>query len=389
MILTYGKNFWMLAMSMFLFMTSFNLIIPELNGFITNLDGENQKGLIFILFSVTAALARPISGKLSDTLGRKPVMYLGVVFAALSCLLYPLSTTVFLFLSLRLLHGFSAGFLPTGATAMATDILPAGKRGQGMGIWGVFVSLGFGVGQSLGSLIENAVGLNNLFLIATGVAVISAILLTNVKETLPKEQKVPFKFSLLKITLQDIFEPTVLPSAIVMLLSAACSGAVFVIVPDLAENLDIENKGAYFTYYAISTIVIRLFTSSWSDKIGRRKTLMIGMSLLIVSMILTGLAQTENAFIVAATIFGIATGINSPTLMAWMGDLSNVKRRGAGSGTLFIALEVGIMIGSGITLFSYDNTPNSILLTFVLVSLLAFASLVYLTWHLLRRESIT
>ena len=389
MISTYGRNFWMLAISMFLFMTSFNLIIPELNGFITNLDGAEQKGLIILLFSVTATLARPISGKLSDTIGRKPVMYIGVVFGGLACLLYPLSTTVFFFLSLRLFHGFAAGFHPTGATAMATDILPADKRGQGMGIWGVFISLGFGVGQSLGSVITNEFGLTNLFMIASGVSLIAGIMLMNVKETLPVEQKVPFKFSLLTFNLNDIFEPTVLPSAIVMLLTATCSGVIFVIVPDLAEYLGIENKGAYFTYYAISTIVVRLFTSSLSDKIGRRKTLIIGIVLLIFALFLTGLATTESAFIIAATIFGIATGINSPTLMAWMGDLSDIKRRGAGSGTIFIALEIGIMLGSGMTLYTYDNTPNSVFFTFSIVAGIAFLAMLYLIWHLFRRESKT
>ena len=379
----------MLAISMFLFMTSFNLIIPELNGFITNLDGAEQKGLIILLFSVTATLARPISGKLSDTIGRKPVMYIGVVFGGLACLLYPLSTTVFFFLSLRLFHGFAAGFHPTGATAMATDILPADKRGQGMGIWGVFISLGFGVGQSLGSVITNEFGLTNLFMIASGVSLIARIMLMNVKETLPVEQKVPFKFSLLTFNLNDIFEPTVLPSAIVMLLTATCSGVIFVIVPDLAEYLGIENKGAYFTYYAISTIVVRLFTSSLSDKIGRRKTLIIGIALLIFALFLTGLATTESAFIIAATIFGIATGINSPTLMAWMGDLSDIKRRGAGSGTIFIALEIGIMLGSGMTLYTYDNTPNSVFFTFSIVAGIAFLAMLYLIWHLFRRESKT
>lgn len=379
----------MLAISMFLFMTSFNLIIPELNGFITNLDGAEQKGLIILLFSVTATLARPISGKLSDTIGRKPVMYIGVVFGGLACLLYPLSTTVFFFLSLRLFHGFAAGFHPTGATAMATDILPADKRGQGMGIWGVFISLGFGVGQSLGSVITNEFGLTNLFMIASGVSLIAGIMLMNVKETLPVEQKVPFKFSLLTFNLNDIFEPTVLPSAIVMLLTATCSGVIFVIVPDLAEYLGIENKGAYFTYYAISTIVVRLFTSSLSDKIGRRKTLIIGIALLIFALFLTGLATTESAFIIAATIFGIATGINSPTLMAWMGDLSDIKRRGAGSGTIFIALEIGIMLGSGMTLYTYDNTPNSVFFTFSIVAGIAFLAMLYLIWHLFRRESKT
>jgi len=385
---SYGKNFWVLALSMFFFMTSFNLIVPELNDFISALGGENQKGYIFILFSLASAISRPVSGKLSDNIGRKKVMYIGVFLAILSCVLYPITTTVFLFLSLRMLHGFSAGFQPTGATAMVTDILPADRRGQGMGIWGVFISLGFGVGQFLGAKIANFAGVDALFFVAAFTALIAGILLISVKETLPLDQRVPFSFKLLKIKWNDVFEPSVLPAAMVMVLSAGCSGAVFVLAPDLAKFLGLD-KGAYFMYYAITTIVIRLTAGSLSDIIGRRKTLIIGFSILALSMLLTGLAKTEFTFIISALLFGVATGISSPTIMAWMGDLSDVKRRGAGSGTIFIALEVGIMIGSAITLFTYNNTLESMTFTFEVISLLALSSVVYLIWHLFRRSSLT
>ena len=389
MMFSFGRNFWLLSISMFLFMTSFNLIIPVLNGFITHLDGENYKGLIFLFFSLSAAISRPFSGKLSDNLGRKPVMFIGVALAACSSLLYPLSTTVSLFLGLRLIHGFSAGFLPTGATALATDILPADKRGQGMGIWGVFISLGFGVGQSFGSLIEQAFGIDALFFFGTIVCLVAGILLLYVKETLPIERRVKFHFGLLKVNWKDVFEPSVLPVGIVMFLSATCSGAVFVLVPDLAGYVGIENTGAYFTYYAFSTILVRLFSSSMSDIIGRRKSLIIGVSLLIASMLLTAFTRNELTFGIAATLFGIATGINSPTLMAWMGDLSPVHRRGAGSGTLFIALELGIMLGAGITLLTYKNDLESMFFTFICAMCFAIVGLIYLIWHLNRRESLT
>ena len=168
----YSKNFWILSFAMFLFMTSFNLILPELNQFITDLGGANHKGLIITLFTISAALSRPFSGKLSDTIGRKKVMIFGLIICFIVSLLYPLSVSVWFFLVLRFLHGFSAGFLPTGATAMVTDLLPAESRGQGMGIWGTFISLGIGVGQWLGSFIYNEWGMNNLFLFSSFIAVI-------------------------------------------------------------------------------------------------------------------------------------------------------------------------------------------------------------------------
>jgi multidrug resistance protein len=383
----YSKNFWILSFAMFLFMTSFNLILPELNHFITDLGGANHKGLIITLFTISAAVSRPFSGKLSDTIGRKKVMIFGLIICFIVSLLYPLSLSVWFFLGLRFLHGFSAGFLPTGATAMVTDLLPAESRGQGMGIWGTFISLGIGVGQSLGSFIYNEWGMNNLFLFSSFIAVISGILILFVKETLIKTEK--FKPQLLHITLKDVFEPSVLPAAMVMFLTATCSGIIFVLTPDMSTFLGIENKGWFFGIYVLSTIIIRLLTSSLSDKIGRRKTLIIGILFLILSMVLIGFAKDWKAYSTAAIVFGIATGISSPTLFAWTADLSHPDRRGVGTGTMFIALELGIMVGSFSTMLTYKNTLDSITNGFLLGSFMALIATVYLFWHLRYRSSQT
>ena len=297
----YSKNFWVLAFSMFLFMTSFNLVIPELNNFITDLGGADYKGLIISIVTISAGLSRPVSGKLADTIGRKSVMLIGIGVCFVVSLLYPLSFSVWFFLLLRFFHGFSAGFNPTGATALVTDILPEDRRGMGMGIWGTFVSLGIGVGQVTGSYICKEIGINNLFMIAAGTAVFSGILVMYVQETL--ENRVKFSTKLLAIEAEDVVERSVLPSAIVMFLTATCSGIIFVITPDMSGYLGSDNKGLFFGYYVVSTILVRLFSARLSDKIGRRKTLIIGFTLLLVSMLLIGFSRDLTSYITAAVIF--------------------------------------------------------------------------------------
>jgi multidrug resistance protein len=381
------KNFWILSCAMFLFMTSFNLILPELNTFITELGGGNQKGLIITLFTISAAISRPFSGKLSDTIGRKKVMIIGIIVCFVVSLLYPLSFSIWFFLILRFLHGFSAGFLPTGATALVTDILPKESRGRGMGIWGTFISLGIGVGQALGDWLFRKFGMDNLFLFAAITALFAGFLIAYVKETLEKKQK--FKFNHLSITIKDVFEPSVLPAAFVMFLTASCSGIIFVLTPDISDYLGINNKGWFFGIYVLSTIVIRLFTSSLSDKIGRRKTLLIGVIILIASMFLIGTAHNITAYTIAAVLFGVATGITSPTLFAWTADLSHIDRRGVGSGTMFIALELGIMLGSISTIFTYNNHFETIYIGFSFGILMSVLAAVFLIWHLTKRKSLT
>lgn len=383
----YSKNFWLMCLAMFFFMTSFNLILPELNNYISILDGADKKGLIITLFTISAAISRPFSGKLADTIGRKKVIYLGIICSFFIMLIYPFSYSVLFFLILRFLHGFSAGFAPTGATALLTDLMPEKSRGHAMGIWGTFISLGIGVGQTLGSWIYLSFGFTILFLIGALFSLIAFILVFWIKETLVNQQK--FNFKLLRISWKDVFEPNVLPAAFVMLLSAMCSGMIFVLTPDLSTYLGISNKGFFFGIYVIATILIRLLTSSLSDRIGREKTLLIGCFILVISMLLVGTSNSIVSYIFAAIIFGIATGITSPTMFAWTADLSHEDRRGVGAGTMFIALEFGIMFGALLTLVSYDSTKSTIFITFLIGAIMATIACIYLIVIISRKKKVS
>ena len=159
--------------------------------------------------------------------------------------------------------------------------------------------------------------------------------------------------------------------------------------PDMGNYLDIENKGWFFGVYVLSTILIRFFGSGISDKIGRRKTLIGGMTMLIISMSTVAFSNSIEMYTTGAVLFGIATGISSPTLFAWTADLSKPERRGVGSGTLFIALEFGILLGSASTLVTYDNSISSVPVVFLFGSLLAAIAVLYLFWHLRFRHSNT
>lgn len=356
--------------------------MPELNGILSDFGGEKWKGLIITVFTISAAISRPFSGKLSDFIGRKKVMYLGLLLCVVVNLLYPFTHSVFLFLAVRFLHGFTVGFTPTGATAMITDLLPLEKRGVGMGIWGTFISLGIGVGQVLGTPIAKELGVESLFYLSLVLNLISLILIRFATETL--ENISSMRLDYLMVKKNDVFEPSVLPSAFVMFLTSSCSGCVFVLTPDISNYLGISNKGWFFFFYVIITILVRLFTGRLSDKIGRVKSLFIGVSLLFVSMVLLVFADSIFSYTIAAIVFGLATGINSPALFAWTADLSHPTRKGVGAGTMFIALELGIMFGSICTLFTYQNTYDSARISFILGILTSFIALIYLSKRIMK-----
>lgn len=374
----YTAQFWLLCLSSFLFFASFNMLVPELPNYLTLLGGEEHKGLIVGLFSITACLSRPFSGKLADTWGRLPVMYLGVAVCVLCGLLYPVFATVAGFLMLRLLHGFSTGFTPTGNSAYIADVVPLERRGEAIGIFGLTGSLGMAVGPALGGEMGKFLSINYLFIGSAVLATLSIVVLSGMKETLPNPQK--FNLRMLKIGRHEIFEPNVMPPFIVMLLNIFCFGAVLTLTPDFSEHLEMGNKGLFFTFFTLSSLGIRFLAGRASDKYGRVGVLKLSSLVLVISMITLATATTKFQFLAAAVLFGVGSGMSSPTLYAWCIDLSNPQNRGRAMATIYIALETGIGLGAFVSGWLYSNDAATLPYPFFAAAFLCFLAFLYLVF---------
>lgn len=320
------------------------MLIPELPAFLTSLGGSGYKGYIIGLFTVTAGLSRPFSGRLTDTIGRVPVMIIGSLVCAVCSLLYPLLTTVAGFLLLRFFHGFSTGFKPTATAAYIADVIPLARWGEAMGIHGLCFSTGLAIGPALGGLITAYYSINILFYCSSLFALLSIVILLNLKETHPEKQR--FRFSLLKISRQDILEPLVLPAALVTFLGYISYGAILTLIPDWSEHLGITNKGTFYVVFTLSSLFVRFIAGRLSDKKGRVYVLRIALALVIISVVILGVAWSVASLLTGAFIYGMGTGLFSPSVTAWTADLSDEHYRGRGMATMYIALEAGIGLGA-------------------------------------------
>src|SRR5687767_15332357 len=158
------------------------MLIPDLPEYLSNLGGADYKGFIISLFTLTAMISRPFSGKLADKVGRVPVMVFGPIVCVICSAIYPLVSSVAGFLLLRLVHGFSTGFKPTGQTAYLSDVIPAERRGEAMGLLGTAGSIGMAGGPALGGPIADAFGLDMMFYCSSLLALVSILILLGVKE---------------------------------------------------------------------------------------------------------------------------------------------------------------------------------------------------------------
>ena len=339
----YSTPFLLLCLSHALFAGSFNMMIPELPNYLRSIGGAQYIGLIIALFTVTAGVSRPFSGKLTDTIGRLPVMYFGVFACILCGLLYPIMHTVAAFLWIRFIHGFSTGFKPTASSAYVADIVPWNRRGEALGIMGICSSIGSSATPPIGSWVVTHWSINAMFYFSSFLAFLSLIILIQLPETLNIKQR--FKPSLLKVSREDIFDPLVIPAAIVMLFCYFSYGVLLTLGPDLSDRLHLGNRGVYFTVFTLASIATRFFAGKLSDRIGRVPVIKASIFIIIFSMLLFALCHTPTMFYLGTIFFGFGVGIFFPAISAWTIDLGEPEKKGRAMATMFISLELAI--GSG------------------------------------------
>ncbi|MFN0036663.1 MAG: MFS transporter [Saprospiraceae bacterium] len=336
----YTRPFLLLCFSHALFAGSFNMMLPELPAYLTSLGGAEHKGLIIALFTLTAGASRPFSGKLADTVGRLPVMYIGTFACVVCSLLYPPLAFVSGFLALRFFHGFSTGFKPTGTSAYVADIVPNGRLGEAMGTLGICLNLGASASPPLGSWLVKHFDINAMFYASAVLALLSVLILTTLKESLRDKQ--PFRLALLKVGRDDVFDPRALPAAKVMLCCYISYGVILTLVPDLSDRVGVENRGTFFTIFTLASLPARLFAGKISDQLGRVPVLKASSVLIAMSMLAFAVADSPAMLYFASAMFGFGNGVFSPAINAWTVDLGDPARKGRAMATMYISLEIAI-----------------------------------------------
>lgn len=352
------------------------MLIPELPQYLSSLGGGEYKGLIIALFTITAGISRPFSGKLTDKIGRVPIMAIGSLVCVVCSLLYPILSSVSGFLLLRLLHGFSTGFKPTATAAYVADIVPKERWGEALGLHGICFSTGMAIGPAIGSTVKMYTSMDFLFYSSALLALLSVLIIYNMKETLPHKEI--FSFKLLKITQQDIFDMQVLPAALVTCLSYVAYGVILTIVPDWSDHLNIQNKGTFFVIFTLSSLLVRFIAGKVSDKYGRILIIKIGLVILAISLGIMAYFTTKTGLYTAAFVYGISLGVLSPALNAWTIDLSRPNQRGRAVATMYISLELGIGAGAFAAGWYYKDVIENIPLIVYCSAIIVIISLIYM-----------
>lgn len=340
-------------------------------------------GLVISIFSFSALIARPFSGWVTDNLGRKWAMIGGCIFCIIAGCLYPFATTVSFFLLIRLVHGFSTGFTPTGFTAFTSDTIVANHRGRAMGWQGMFNNIGTSIGYALGAFIISAWGQNYLFICSAIFAIVALFLFSLLPETIPPEIK-----GKTKIGLDSLFYLPAWKPGLLMALVCVSLGSILTIMPDYTKSLGFSNAGLFLSIYITFSLLFRLVSGKISDALGRSWSTAIGTLSQCISMGLLIWGHTHFTFYISAFFYGIGQGFNAPSLFAWAGDTADSKHRGRALASLFMTLELGIILGGyfgGKIIYAW-KLPYSVVFEFNGICFV-FAFLLSLMWTINSRKT--
>jgi DHA1 family multidrug resistance protein-like MFS transporter len=177
----YPRTFLGLCIAGLIVSFSSSLIQPVLSVFAEEKLGISVAG-VGVLFSVIAATmlitTLPI-GTIADRRGRKPVFIFGKIVDAISTVLIILSGGFWPLLLVMMLRGFGRAASNPSITAMFSNIVPASRRGKGMGIFNVFRNIGLVIGSTIGGFLWDVSSTESPFIacsIVTLVGVIIALL---------------------------------------------------------------------------------------------------------------------------------------------------------------------------------------------------------------------
>lgn len=153
----------------FLRMLGLFMLLPVLALYANQLAGATplMVGLTLGIYGLTQACLQIPFGTLSDRIGRKPVIAMGLVIFMLGSAIAAFANHILPILIGRAVQG--AGAVSGATLALAADLSRESQRTKVMAIIGVSIGVAFSVAFVLGPMIDGAVGLNGLF-IASGVA---------------------------------------------------------------------------------------------------------------------------------------------------------------------------------------------------------------------------
>jgi len=327
----------MCGFSFTVFLSAFQLL-PTAPFHILDLGGSTfASGLFLGFLTYSSAFSAPATGAFADRIGPRRVLITSSLALVIFSLAYAVITDVRLMLFLVLVHGVFWSGLLSASAAYTTSILPASRRAEGIGYWGLSTLAAIAVAPTVGFWIYRH-GWFWLCIVGALLNLTMAAIAWNLHEH-PRPPKAAR-------TGGSLLEWRVLVTSITLALYSFGYGGITSFTAMYADANGVTQKGLYLTTLAIVILLTRPLFGRLGDKFGYKEVFIPCLVFIACGMACLAIGGTRGWMIASAIIFGVGFGTAYPTYVGYVMHGVSAERRGAAFGALLAAFDTGIGTGS-------------------------------------------
>ena len=341
------------------------VLIPLMPFYLTALGGQDTTApYLFAMFSLSAFISTPFWGRLSDKIGRKPVLMISLAGTMIAYFWLAFANSVPELFGARILAGLTAGWMVAAHSTIA-DITSQNQRAKGMGMLGAAFGIGFTLGPGTGGLMMDkgpVVPLPEDFRLPALLSLVLAgaaflILLIFLKEPSRKiEPAPPTKENFLQIWIPlevfrlDGITPLLRLYFLVFLVFTAVEG-VFAIWAAARLSLGPGQVGYILAYGGMITILVQGgLIGRLASQCGEKWLVIAALAFLSSALFLLAIADNTPILIVAMTLLALAMSLHNPSMQSLLSQQAPEEKRGlvmgAAQSTMSLARVIGPVWGA-------------------------------------------
>lgn len=302
-------------------------IEDELNG------GGFEVGLGVGAFAVSAAVLRPLIGRLGDLHGRRVLVVSGATIAGLSFMAYAAATSLPLMILARLFTGIGEGALFIGLVTATQDLAPEDRRGEATSYFSVSLYGGMAVGPPVGEAVLHATTFTTTFLVFGVCALIAAVIGMGIHRGNTVEE----------LAGGPVLHRAALGPGLILLLGLIPATAFGSFLPLYADEVGLGDVGAVLGLEAGLVLVIRIVGARLPDALGWRRASAVALIGVGFGVGIIGLWASQLAVWTGAVTLAIGMSLLFPALFTAVIDSApeHERSRATGTFTLFFDLATG------------------------------------------------
>lgn len=339
----FTPKFFLLALFSFVtFFAAFQLF-PTMPFRILSLGGTKaQAGLFLGLLTFASALSAPFGGAIADRLGQRHILVASSSAFFLFSFVFSLCRSLWILLPMAVIFGIFWSALLAASFALMTDVIPAERRAEGIGYWGVAGTLAIAISPSVGLEIFH-MGWHwlcgGIALLSLGMLII-AIVVKDKPHTHPRGRTLRGFFT------EGFFEHRVFVVSISLFLYSFGYGGITSFAALYARDSGTQPVGIYFLIFASVMVFTRPLVGRFADRVGRKRIMIPCLGLTFFGLLLLSFSGSFWMLTISAVIFGLGFGSAYPVFAAIVLDRVEPHRRGAAFGSILLAFDTGIGSGS-------------------------------------------